>query len=509
MRKIVHITPHLGGGVGQVLTNVVKYSESLGGCSHEILCLDHMSDFSHDLCRERGVTALSHVSHGDILERCKEADLVHLEWWNHPLLNDFLCNVAFPPVRLLVYSHVSGYHPPAVFTEEVLEVSDIFCLSTPYSREHPLFDDMMPDTPESKVRTVFVTGGTISRVADVKPVEHDGFNVGYVGTVDFCKMHPHFVQMSDRTNIPEARFIVCGDGGDLETIRKQAEGTLNPGRFVLKGFVKNIAEIHETLDVFGYPLSSEHYGTGEQALLEAMAAGVPPVVLANGAEQHIVSHDRTGLVVNTEEEYASALEYLHANPEKRKDLALAARQHANEYFTVERMVRELHSIHDELLSQPKRERRFTRLYGASKTVIPGHMVFLNSLGLQASEYCTSRFANDVDLLVKADSKIANASPGMKTATRGSVSHYAQFFPDDSYLVYWQGLMALGSREHMEALELFEKVGGQEVPQWRTAWHEGVCLLQLRRYREAEQRLEKAVSFVPQLAHAVDILLDRA
>ena len=40
--------------------------------------------------------------------------------------------------------------------------------------------------------------------------------------------------------------------------------------FVFTGLVENVVPIYEQLDVLGYPLNPNHYGTGEQVIREAM-----------------------------------------------------------------------------------------------------------------------------------------------------------------------------------------------------------------------------------------------
>jgi glycosyltransferase involved in cell wall biosynthesis len=48
--------------------------------------------------------------------------------------------------------------------------------------------------------------------------------------------------------------------------------------------------------IFFYPLCRSHYGTGENALIEAMSLGLVPVVLDNPVETSIVQDGETGLV---------------------------------------------------------------------------------------------------------------------------------------------------------------------------------------------------------------------
>jgi hypothetical protein len=52
-------------------------------------------------------------------------------------------------------------------------------------------------------------------------------------------------------------------------------------------------------EIFFYPLQPQHYGTAENALVEAMSLGLVPVVLNNPAEAAIVQDGETGLIGET------------------------------------------------------------------------------------------------------------------------------------------------------------------------------------------------------------------
>ena len=118
-------------------------------------------------------------------------------------------------------------------------------------------------------------------------------------------MHPHFIQMSAAADIPAARFVVCGGPNEV-AVRQDAVFAGVADRFDFLGQVSDVASQLATFDAFGYPLAPYHYGTGEQALIEALAVGVPPVVLGNGAEQHVVLDGVTGIVAEDERAYTHA-----------------------------------------------------------------------------------------------------------------------------------------------------------------------------------------------------------
>ncbi|NJN82955.1 MAG: glycosyltransferase family 4 protein, partial [Caldilineaceae bacterium] len=125
-------------------------------------------------------------------------------------------------------------------------------------------------------------GTDFERLAGLQAKAHHTFNVGYIGAVDFVKMHPNFVALCGRVDVPKVRFLVYGSGGGLETLRRQAEALQVAKRFEFGGYLDDIRPLLQRLDIFGYPLCEGTYASAEMVLQEAMFAGVPPVIFDYG-----------------------------------------------------------------------------------------------------------------------------------------------------------------------------------------------------------------------------------
>jgi len=284
----------------------------------------------------------------------------------------------------------------------------------------------------------------IAHVASAQPLPHQGFRIGYVGTVDYCKMHPRFIQMSVAADIPEAHFVVCGGPNEVG-IRQEAIRAGVAERFDFLGQVSDVAARLATFDVFGYPLAPYHYGTGEQALIEALAVGIPPVVLGNGAEQYIVQDGVTGLVAKDERAYSRALEQLHRQPELRRTLSENARRAARATYTIESLTSSWSALYRESLKRRKRSRSWP---GSCEGRPTGAEIFLASLGEYGDDYAESMVHEANCAVIDADARIADGSELFRSKTRGSVFHYQSFFPHDPWLNFWCGLMQRheGNRE---------------------------------------------------------------
>ena len=139
---VLHITPHLPGGLGRILLSTLKFSENItASFAHEIVITDekHLTVKSREMFSK--YSDCLHIGKNDsfIKEKMDKADIVQIEWWNHPLVNMFLTNFPFPPSRVILCCHVNGLSGPSIITESAVEFSDIFLATTKATRKHSLF----------------------------------------------------------------------------------------------------------------------------------------------------------------------------------------------------------------------------------------------------------------------------------------------------------------------------------------------------------------------------------
>ena len=113
-KQVLHITPHLGGGVGQVLLNYLARVKEDSEYNHRVISLEYANDRAKIASSASGFELQEKMSgrHSKILEDIACADIVLIHWWNHPLLYALLVRESFPPARVIFWSHISGYHCP-------------------------------------------------------------------------------------------------------------------------------------------------------------------------------------------------------------------------------------------------------------------------------------------------------------------------------------------------------------------------------------------------------------
>ena len=169
---------------------------------------------------------------------------------------------------------------------------------------------------------------------DARPALHsDGLLVGNVARLAPQKDHRTLIEAARL--VPEAEFVVAGDGELREQLERQAAGS----RVRFLGARDDVPEILASLDVFAFPSLFEGLCV---AVIEAQAAGVPVVATPVGGIRETVVDGETGLVVPTRDPpaLAAAIRRLLEDRPAAEAMAAEAKRRVGERFSVERMVEE-------------------------------------------------------------------------------------------------------------------------------------------------------------------------
>lgn len=434
--KILHVTPHLGGGVGTVVGGYLKRSKSNEHFVHSVVCLDYMNPYAKELLTEQQIDFKENVGRNisAIYKDITEADIVLVHWWNHPFIFNFLLDQNLPDCRMITWSHVSGLYPPDVFVEKLIQLPDLLVFTSPVSFNSKEINSL-PEHLSKKLRTIWSVGEN-EHFYNLPKIPHRNFNIGLTGTVDKSKLHPDFIDMCKNVKIPEAKFIICSGDSQERLIKEAAEKGISE-KFEFMGRVESIVPYLQIYDVFGYPLQPNHFGTCEQALGEAMLAGLVPVVLNNPTESLIVKNGVDGIVVNTTDEYSRAIEYLFNNPDKRKIMSENAKDSAKKRYSLDNTVKEWEKTFSECLQFPKSPKRW-EIQGQ---MVSGSVVFLESLGNEYrsvfEDYNKAVIANtDLSIQIKKIKDFFESNLQWKSNSKGSIQQYIKFFPEDELLKKW-------------------------------------------------------------------------
>jgi glycosyltransferase involved in cell wall biosynthesis len=499
--RVVHLLDSVtGGGGARSVLNLARASARLGPFAHEIVCLRPASPEGLRLAREAGVPVAGDAPLADVAARIAAADIVQVNYWNHPLLNRLL-RAPLPPMRLVVLLHVAGDTAPQVVTPELVRFADVAVACSPHTHGLPAFAGL----PARRTAMVYPPAD-LARVHGVRPRAHRTFNVGYIGTVDFVKMHADFVAMSAGIDVPDLRVVVCGapstSPDTIEVLRRQAAALRRPHAFEFRGYVEDIRPVLAELDVYGYPLCEATYACSELNLQEVMYAGIPPVIFPHGGACSLVQHGQTGLVVRDAAGYRSAIEHLHRNPAERRRLGRNARRFARARLGARNAARQMHRVYEELLAGPKRPRAWPGGDGAS-----GARLFLEAMGRHGEPFRTSLDSGDVQEVLAAEQwigELAARNRMMRTAGYGSVQHYLRFAPDDARLRLWAGLLLERDGQLEAAVHELTEAVRLGAGEWRVHWYLARAASQLGDVERARCSLDAVLAAAPSFAPARDL-----
>ena len=419
--KVLHLTAHLGGGVGKALSGLAKAcDDELGHVQRTVVCAEtpEKSMFL-DAIRASGCEVLVNPTKGAFRDKLADADIVQLEWWNHPetirLLVEQCSDI---PHRLLVWAHVSGLGS-SMIPANLMAYADRFCFTSPCSLEQK---NNPPYCTDSEKFRVISSGGGFDGFDVFKRKPSDRLRVGYVGTLNFSKLHPDFVHYLSRVDVPDFQVRMIGDEVNRGLLEDQCKSLGHPGILQFAGFTPKVAEELACMDILVYLLNPTHYGTAENALLEAMAMGVVPIVLANPAEKHIVSHLYNGLVVDSPEEFAEGVHRLYSDQSLLDELSKNAQQSVRDNFCPQRSAKQFSLIYLQVMQQEKHVIEYRDVFGQS----PAEW-FLSCQPLK------DVFQTETWHRI-ADERFARYA--LIEQTKGSVHHFARAFPESLELKDW-------------------------------------------------------------------------
>lgn len=299
--RILHIAAHLGGGIGKAHAAIA--SELPRDIERTFLLLEEPIDRRYaDAVALRGARVIVERDPSRIRSLALQSDIVQLEYWGHPLLDEYAHFAFVPGVKTVCWCHVSGLFPPALPTflaaDRLVLTSDISLPAVPL----PVRDK----TAVISSGFGFAGLGWQSQPPQRKPA------IAYLGTVDFKKLHREIFDAVDAfdDDMAPVSAPVSLWGHISRDVAACAAAMRHPERIVLRGHTLDPVSALAEADIFFYPLRPDHYGTGENALVEAMSMGLVPVVLDNPAETKIVTHGKSGFVAHTIDECVSYLKRL-------------------------------------------------------------------------------------------------------------------------------------------------------------------------------------------------------
>jgi glycosyltransferase involved in cell wall biosynthesis len=151
----------------------------------------------------------------------------------------------------------------------------------------------------------------------------------------------------------DVHLLIIGDGPERDRLRKFRDQCEIGDKVHFLGHRDDVPRLLPHFDLLW---STSAYEGQSNAILEAMAVGVPVVATDIPGTRDLLAHDETGLLVSadcdTPRRRAALARYasiLLNDPQRARRLADAARQRALDEFTVEKMVDRYADLYREIL----------------------------------------------------------------------------------------------------------------------------------------------------------------
>ena len=166
-----------------------------------------------------------------------------------------------------------------------------------------------------------------------------------VGSLTLQKNHALLIEAAQLIGDPRIVFAIAGEGPLRSEVERKIRDAGLEERVRLLGRRLDVPGLLRAADVF--VLSSDYEGLPITAL-EAMAAGVPPVVTAVGGTPEVIVDGENGLLVppRDPDALAGALRHLADDEVARTRLAEGARRTFEQGYRAEHMVRQTESLYE-------------------------------------------------------------------------------------------------------------------------------------------------------------------
>jgi glycosyltransferase involved in cell wall biosynthesis len=179
----------------------------------------------------------------------------------------------------------------------------------------------------------------------------DGPVVGVVSRLAWKKGVRYLLEAALRVleAVPAATFLVAGDGPLRAELEAQSQAAGLGERVWFLGTRDDAVELFSVFDVFVLPSVIEGMSN---ALLEAMARGVPVVATQVGGNSEVVVDGETGFLVPAADpdRMATAITKLLQAPELAHEMGAAGKRRIVEHYGIDVMVRRIEALYEGLLA---------------------------------------------------------------------------------------------------------------------------------------------------------------
>ena len=168
-----------------------------------------------------------------------------------------------------------------------------------------------------------------------------------------ARLHPqkgHAVLLAAAAQVPEATFVLAGDGPLRTELEQKARALGVADRCVFLGYRPDVPVLLAAADLVVLPSLFEGLPV---SVLEAMAAQRPVVATAIGGTDEAITHDQTGLLVPAGDStaLATAIQRVRGDRALAQRLATAGRQRVEREFSSTKTATGVMKVYDEIMAE--------------------------------------------------------------------------------------------------------------------------------------------------------------
>jgi glycosyltransferase involved in cell wall biosynthesis len=176
--------------------------------------------------------------------------------------------------------------------------------------------------------------------------------VGMVANLDHAvKGASYFVEALPLIvgRVPEARFLVLGEGREKTALRARADELGVGGRVVFAGFRRDVHRLYPIMNVSVLTSLSEGLSI---TILESMSFGIPVVVTAVGGNPELVRHGESGFLVPPKDaaSFADAVVRVLGDPQLARRLGQEGRKIVERDFALDTVAARYAELYRDILA---------------------------------------------------------------------------------------------------------------------------------------------------------------
>ena len=361
-KKVLHITPHLGGGVGKAVSTLINNDNK--NC-HTVICLEKPINYKfYNIIKKKNKIIITNKIL--IIQKfLKKNDIIQVEFWNHPLLLKILTTFKNFKHRVIFWLHISGDKYPKI-PNKILKNKNIDIVFS--SRKSFRYHQKL-----NKNNFHLISSGT--GLPQKNTANKHFFKCIYVGSFHKNKINKNIISLISLISDIIDRFDMYGEDELKDRFLKEIKKNKLQKIIYTHGFKKNIVNILNKSSVLLYFLKKDHYGTGENILIEAMSAGVIPVVLNNPLEKSIIKNNVNGIVLKKNNNLRKLLLKLKLNKKYRINLSKKCIKFANDNFDSQTQTNKFNTLYEKKIKKKKYNFNFANMIGDNPSKI--FLSFLN------------------------------------------------------------------------------------------------------------------------------------